>query len=110
MIESSVPPPMLSLLFRSKARLERELAVERCRREIADRDVLALKARLQDIETAHRNLIDQVLARQGTITAPLHPRPASERQPASPFAAAFSALSRDTLTTAPSSQATDMPS
>jgi hypothetical protein len=90
---------MLSLLFRSKATLERELAVERCRREFADRDVLALTARLQDLETAHENLIDQVLARQGVITAPLHARASSVRPPMQPFAQALSALSRDTLST-----------
>jgi hypothetical protein len=81
---------MLSLLFRSKARLERELAVERCRRELTDRDVLALKARLQDTETAHARLIDQVLARQGVINQPLRdsPRPA-----ASPAASVIRAMS-----------------
>lgn len=81
---------MLSWLFRSKAGLVRDLAVERCRREIADRDNLALKARLQETETAHARLIDQVLARQGVINSPLRDTP--PRPAASPAASVIRAM------------------
>jgi hypothetical protein len=81
---------MLSWLFRSKAGLVRDLAVERIRREVAERSELALKAKLQETETAHARLIDQVLARQGVINQPLRdsPRPA-----ASPAASVIRAMS-----------------
>lgn len=98
---------MWSLLFRSKAALERDLAVERTRREIAERSELALKAKLQETETAHARLIDQVLARQGVITSPLRdtpPRPAAT----SPAASVLRALSINEYAgpkTSPSSEA-----
>jgi hypothetical protein len=81
---------MLSWLFRSKAGLVRDLAVERIRREIADRDVLSLKARLQETETAHARLLDEVLARQGVISSPLRDTPL--RPAASPAASVIRAL------------------
>jgi hypothetical protein len=81
---------MLSFLSRSKAALERDLAVARCRCEIAERDNLALKAKLQDTETAHARLIDQVLASKGVITSPLRDTP--PRAAASPAASVIRAL------------------
>lgn len=77
---------MLSWLFRSKAGLVRDLAVERTRREIAERNELALKAKLHETETALARLIDEVLARQGVISSPLRdtpPRPAATSPAAS---------------------------
>ena len=39
---------MWSLLFRTKANLERTLAVERCRREIAEEQLAETRARLDE--------------------------------------------------------------
>lgn len=81
---------MLSWLFRSKATLVRNLAVETIRRELAERDVLSLKARLKDTETAHARLLDEVLARQGVISSPLRDTP--PRPPVSPTASVIRAF------------------
>jgi hypothetical protein len=81
---------MLSWLFRSKAGLVRDLAVERIRREVAERSELSLKAKLQETETAHARLIDQVLARQGVINSPLRDTP--PRPAASPAASVIRAM------------------
>jgi hypothetical protein len=81
---------MLSWLFRSKAGLVRDLAVERIRRELAERDVLKLSARLQVSETEFSRLVDQVLARQGVINSPLRDTP--PRPAASPAASVIRAM------------------
>jgi hypothetical protein len=66
---------MLSWIFQAKADLVRQLAVERTRREHAESDRLALKAKLAETEIAHARLIDQVLAHHGVITSPLRDTP-----------------------------------
>lgn len=86
---------MLSFLFRTRARLERELAVERIRREFVEQDNDELRKRVTRAEAALERYVDQALASKGVIHAPLRD-PITPPQ-ASPFARVMSALSRDTL-------------
>jgi hypothetical protein len=81
---------MWSLLFRTKAGLDKALAVERCRRELAEAEAHDLRARLEQIELQHARLLDQVLQKQGTITTPLRTKPAP---PPHPLVGALAALS-----------------
>ena len=103
-MESGRPPThMLSFLFRTRARLERELAVERIRREFLERDLDATRKRAVRAETALERYVDQALASRGVIHSPL--RDPVVKPPASPYVGVMAAMSRDTLTTPPNSEA-----
>ncbi len=86
---------MWSLLFRSKIKLERDLAVERCRRELLERENADLRARLTKIETQFERLRDAALTKAGAIHEPLREVPAP---PASPLLGAISAMSMNSYT------------
>ncbi len=86
---------MWSLLFRSKIRLERELAVERCRRELLERENTGLRERLAKTETQFERLRDAALVRVGAIHEPLREVPAP---PASPLLGALSAMGMNSYT------------
>lgn len=87
---AAVTRPMWSLLFRTKASLEKTLAVERCRREIAEEQLAETRTRLAQVELQHARLIDATLLKQGVINAPIRTEPAP---PAHPMFGALAALS-----------------
>jgi hypothetical protein len=68
--------PMWFTYFRSKATLERLLAVERCRREMLDVENADLRARLTRTELEFARLRDAALMKHGAIPAPLRTEPA----------------------------------
>lgn len=67
--------------FRSKASLDKALAVERCRRELAERESADARERLARVELEFARLRDQVLQKQGVIAAPLRTEPAPPPHP-----------------------------
>lgn len=80
---------MWDFLTRSRATLQRELAVAQVRLVLAEEDNRELRTRLADVSGEYARFRDQVWARLGAISAPVTPEAsASARTPrVSPFAA-----------------------